>query len=97
MYPSMHQFGGHDMRFKRNRPKSILGRRGGSKATQSKVLSFEIEKNMNTKRHKKVVYNNLHTFMHENDDSWFQKLECHVTINKMYGACPRICSFCCEL
>ena len=34
---------------------------------------------------KKVVYNNLHTFMRESGDPRFEKLQCYLTINKLYG------------
>ena len=45
---------------------------------------------------KKVVHNNLHTFMRESGDSQFEKPQCYLTINKLYGHVTHIPVFCYE-
>ena len=93
-YPSTHQFNGHNPCLKWNRTKKHTWGRGAGEGYT--VEFWNCPKNMNTKRHKKVVHNDLHTFMQESGDPQFEKPQRYLTINKSYGHVTHISVLCYE-
>ena len=71
------------MRLQWNTVKKHAWGGGEGKATQLKGSSFEIDPKTRTLNDfKKVVYNNLHTFMRESGDPQFEKPQRYLTITK---------------
>ena len=82
----MDQFGSHDMCLEWNRAtcKSILDAEKEARLHSLKLQALELEKNMNTIKVIKVVYNILHTIMLE---SIVSETTRYLTINKLYAEC----------
>ena len=79
------------MHFEWNRAKSILDAEEGARIHRLKIQVLELKKT-NTNGIKKLCII-LHTIMRENGDPGFEKLQCYLTINKLYGHAKHISMF----